>query len=179
MSNANFVLVTQSADATCELGAALGRALAVARMEQPVFIALNGELGAGKTTFVGGLLHALGARGPIRSPTYTLIETYELPQMQGRCIHHLDLYRLVDASELEMLAPRDLLAPGATLLVEWAERGGRALPSPDLSITFAYSPAADGDMPGERRIEIQSGSSVGRVLATSLHQPSNENPLSL
>ncbi len=168
-------IMTHSAEATRELGAALGRAIAESAPGQPMLIALNGELGAGKTTFVGGLLGALGVTGAVRSPTYTLIETYDLAQMRGRHIYHLDLYRLVDAADLEMLAPRDLLEPGAVLLVEWAERGGRALPSPDLSITLAY-PAYPPDSQkgevaasGDRLIEIKPGSSVGRVLAASLH----------
>jgi tRNA threonylcarbamoyladenosine biosynthesis protein TsaE len=178
MNSVSSLISTHSADATCELGAALGRALATSSADQPIFIALNGELGAGKTTFVGGLLRALGVTGPVRSPTYTLIETYDLPQMHGRHIHHLDLYRLADASELEMLAPRDLLEPGAVLLVEWAERGGRTLPSPDLSITLLYPQGTAIELVSDRCIEVQAGSTVGKMLAASLHPMPNQTPLS-
>jgi len=150
-------------------------------------IALNGELGAGKTTFVSGLLHAVGVTGPVRSPTYTLIEPYELTddtpdqaqggQAQGRRMYHMDLYRLANSRELEMLAPRDLLEPGAVLLVEWAERGGRALPTPDLTLTFCYPESAsiNAATTSDRAIKIEPGSSVGRVLGASLHPAPNKS----
>jgi tRNA A37 threonylcarbamoyladenosine biosynthesis protein TsaE len=87
---------------------------------------------------------------------------------------------LADASELEMLAPRELLEPGAALLVEWAEKGGRVLPPADLSLTFSYPDEhAGGNAEAcKRGIEINPGSSVGRVLATSLHQMPNDPELS-
>jgi len=171
--------ITESPEATRALGAALGQALATSSFTQPLVVALNGELGAGKTTFVSGLLRALGVVGPVRSPTYTLIETYELGFKSGSRLYHLDLYRLADSSELEMLAPRDLLEPGAVLLVEWAERGSRVLPSPDLSLTFRYPPAATNSAAATQRVvEIESGSSAGDVLALNLHQISDEQRLS-
>jgi tRNA threonylcarbamoyladenosine biosynthesis protein TsaE len=164
-------IMTLSPDATQELGGALGRAIAASPADRPLVIALNGDLGAGKTTFVGGLLRSLGVTGPVRSPTYTLVEPYKLDVAQGRRVYHLDLYRLADAGDLEMLAPRDLLDPGAVLLVEWAERGGRALPVADLSLTFAYPRGGEIGLEGAtvRVIQIEPGSSTGIVLAASLH----------
>ncbi|MCO6441412.1 MAG: tRNA (adenosine(37)-N6)-threonylcarbamoyltransferase complex ATPase subunit type 1 TsaE [Nitrococcus mobilis] len=113
--------------------AALGAQLAVA-LPVRCRIDLTGELGAGKTTLVRGLLRALGYSGPVRSPTYTLIEPY---QVADRRLYHLDLYRLSDPEELEYIGLRDLLGESAVLLVEWPERGGPALPTADLVIALS------------------------------------------
>lgn len=83
------------------------------------FIALSGELGAGKTTFCRGFIRACGHRGSVKSPTYTLLEEYVV--VQGR-ICHLDLYRLVDPDELEFIGFRELPGKDTTLLIEWIER---------------------------------------------------------
>lgn len=117
-------------------GQALGRALLTTDAASSWIITLSGELGAGKTTFVSGLLSALGYTSPVRSPTYTLIEPYELA---GRQFYHLDLYRLTDPLQLEELGVRDLLQPGSVLLVEWPEQAGALLAKPDLAIALAYS----------------------------------------
>lgn len=128
-------LHSDSAAATRAFGAKLGHALSVASGQSSVLIALNGDLGAGKTTFVSGLLEALGHRGAVKSPTYTLMETYELA---GREFHHLDLYRLNDASELESLGFHDLLQPRTIVLIEWAERAAIVRAVADLSIDIKY-----------------------------------------
>jgi tRNA threonylcarbamoyladenosine biosynthesis protein TsaE len=156
-------LTSNSADRTREIGAALAHAVSLTSTEHAVVIALNGELGAGKTTLVSGFLRALGIEGPIRSPTYTLIEPYELGV---RTVYHLDLYRLSSARDLEMLAPRDLLNPGAVLLVEWATRGGLALPTPDLTVNLKYAESAAGE--AQRVIEVSPTSTTGKGLADSL-----------
>ena len=112
---------------------ALGRALAATR-PQPASAHLHGDLGAGKSTLARALLRELGVDGPIRSPTYTLVERFPVP---GGEAWHLDLYRIGDAGELDFLG---LDGDEATLwLVEWPERGGRALASPDLRIHLAQA----------------------------------------
>ncbi len=121
--------------ATRAAGQALGQALLQLKIADPLIVTLQGELGAGKTTLVSGLLAALGHIGPVRSPTYTLIEPYNL---SGRPVYHLDLYRLTDPVQLEELGVRDLLQPSAILLVEWPERAGELLARPDLCVQLAY-----------------------------------------
>jgi len=98
-------------------------------------IFLHGELGAGKTTFVRGYLQGLGYEGAVKSPTYTLIEPYEIA---GRRLLHLDIYRLADPMELEDIGVRDDLGQDNTLLVEWAERAQGFLGLPDLDIHLEY-----------------------------------------
>ncbi|MEY6432637.1 tRNA (adenosine(37)-N6)-threonylcarbamoyltransferase complex ATPase subunit type 1 TsaE [Thioalkalicoccus limnaeus] len=111
-----------------------GRALAQ-WLTGPALVFLHGDLGTGKTTLVRGLLQGLGHPGPVRSPTFTLIEPYELG---GRTVFHLDLYRLGAPEELEYLGLRDLLDERDLMLVEWAERGQAALPVPDLVICLEH-----------------------------------------
>ncbi|GAB2520864.1 tRNA (adenosine(37)-N6)-threonylcarbamoyltransferase complex ATPase subunit type 1 TsaE [Lysobacter humi (ex Lee et al. 2017)] len=114
---------------------ALGHALA--RTRPGVAVAhLRGDLGAGKSTLARALLRTLGVQGAIRSPTYTLVERYPLPDGEA---WHLDLYRIGDVGELEYLG----LDPAeATLwLIEWPERGASALPPPDVEIALALDGA--------------------------------------
>ncbi len=101
------------------------------------YIALRGDLGAGKTHTVRALLRALGEQGPVRSPTYTLLEDYVLPV---RRLVHMDLYRLGDPEELEYLGLRDLLGESLTLVVEWPQRGEGVLPPADLLIELRIEP---------------------------------------
>jgi tRNA threonylcarbamoyladenosine biosynthesis protein TsaE len=164
-------LRTQSADETRSLGDALGTAIAMQSRRAAIVVGLNGDLGVGKTTFVSGLLRRLGIVGPVRSPTYTLIEPYEL---NDRSIFHLDLYRLASPRELEMLAIRDLLQPNALLLVEWAERGGAELPPRDLEIDLRY---IDGD-DQSRAIQFVPKTTEGKELADCIQAIANEKPVS-
>ncbi len=114
--------------------ARLAKAIAPA-LSAGMRVYFQGELGAGKTTLVRALVRALGHAGPVKSPTYGLIEPYELA-IGKLC--HLDLYRLADPEELEYLGLRDLLEEQTLLLVEWPERGGELLPAPDLLIKLSH-----------------------------------------
>lgn len=104
---------------------------------------LSGELGTGKTTLVRGILRALGFAGPVKSPTYTLLEPYE-----AQSVYHFDLYRIADRRELDFIGLDDFLAARAIKLVEWPERGAGRLPPPDLDIQLHFQ--AQG-----RRIEVR------------------------
>lgn len=121
---------------TDALGRALARALPAAVRAAGAVMYLQGDLGAGKTTCVRSLLRELGIAGLVRSPTYTLVETYHLP---GLICVHVDLYRLQALSEVDELGLRDLVGPGCLLLVEWPERGGAALPPADLELRLGYA----------------------------------------
>jgi tRNA threonylcarbamoyladenosine biosynthesis protein TsaE len=98
-------------------------------------IHLRGELGSGKTTCVRSLLHSLGVTGTVRSPTYTLVDTYSTPKLN--CVH-VDLYRLRSSAEVDELGLRDMTGPGYLMLIEWPEKGGAAVPPADLDLELTY-----------------------------------------
>jgi tRNA threonylcarbamoyladenosine biosynthesis protein TsaE len=100
-------------------------------------VTLVGELGAGKSTFARGALRALGVTGAIKSPSYTLLETYDLPAVN---VVHLDLYRLKDPDELEHLGLADYHAPGQLWFIEWPQNGAGRLPPPDEEFRFSITP---------------------------------------
>ena len=107
-------------------------------------IVLAGDMGAGKTAFARGFLRALGHRGAVKSPTFTLVESYEFApgQAEGRpelrAVHHFDLYRLADPGELHHLGFEDYHQPDAVCLVEWPSRGGD-LPEPVVSVELVVT----------------------------------------
>ncbi len=114
---------------------ALGGALA-AVLAPGLLVFLRGQLGAGKTTLVRGMLRALGHEGPVRSPTYALVESY---RVAGFELHHFDLYRLTDPDELEFMGLRDFLDGNAVCMIEWPERGNGMLPRADMEIELRVS----------------------------------------
>ncbi|MEP7044511.1 MAG: tRNA (adenosine(37)-N6)-threonylcarbamoyltransferase complex ATPase subunit type 1 TsaE [Dokdonella sp.] len=124
-------------------------------------IHLAGELGAGKTTFARALLHALGVGERIKSPTYSLIESYQIP---GLDIHHLDLYRIADAGELEWLGLDDLWTPAALVLIEWPERAAGTLPAPDLALSLSHAGSV-------RKLEAVASGARGRALLQVWDRP--------
>jgi len=132
------ILGTSSADwpdeaACAHAAAALARLLRGAPALADAFIELEGPLGAGKTTFVRHLLHAMGVEGRIKSPTYAVVETYELDHV---AISHFDFYRFDDPQEWEDAGLRDLFGAPGLKLVEWAEKAAPLLPVPDLRVTI-------------------------------------------
>jgi len=142
---------------TERLGAALARSTPWSAPRSLV-VFLHGELGAGKTTLVRGLLRSLGEQGTVRSPSYTLLETYE---PGGHRLLHLDLYRLGGAAEVAALGLRDELDAGVLLLIEWPERAPEALPPPDLELDLAI--AGSG-----RSVRIGAASALGKDWLTAV-----------
>jgi tRNA threonylcarbamoyladenosine biosynthesis protein TsaE len=136
--------------ATEKIGAALARTLIGGMV-----VALHGDLGAGKTTVVRGALRALGWTGPVKSPTYTLVEHYPFSSLY---FYHFDFYRFADPSEWETAGLADYFRDDAVCLVEWPERVAGLLPPADVDIALAH-PA-----PG----------ATGRDLALSAHSANGE-----
>ena len=150
MRESRLTLALEDEQRTVALGEALARAAPDGPSE--LLVTLAGELGAGKSTLARAMLQALGVTAAIRSPTYTLVEPYEAG---GRKLLHFDLYRLGGADDLEALGYRDLRCGSAIALMEWPERGGRAVGIADLAGKIEYFDSG-------RRIELTAHTAAGR-----------------
>lgn len=154
--NKDFTRDLTDEAATLHFGAVLASVI------QPnLTIYLHGDLGAGKTTLVRGLLHALGYVGKVKSPTYTLVESYEIKShlVSNLTIYHFDLYRFNDEEEWESAGFRDYFNSHSVCLIEWPEKAQSVLPIPDLNVTFTIKKF--GENIG-RSIQISAESILGK-----------------
>jgi tRNA threonylcarbamoyladenosine biosynthesis protein TsaE len=149
LGSRTFTWPDEAACAAC--AAALARRPALARAN----IELRGPLGAGKTTFVRHLLRALGVAGRIKSPTYAVLEPYELP---GLAVSHFDFYRFTDPHEWVDAGFREIYAAPGLKLAEWPENAAAVLPPADLRLCI--EPHDDGS----RQVRAEAGSALGLEL---------------
>ncbi|WP_210642587.1 tRNA (adenosine(37)-N6)-threonylcarbamoyltransferase complex ATPase subunit type 1 TsaE [Pseudomonas sp. Tri1] len=126
-------------------------------------IFLEGDLGAGKTTLSRGIIRGLGHVGSVKSPTFTLVEPYEIGDIRA---FHFDLYRLVDPEELEFLGIRDYFEDDTLCLIEWPQKGAGFLPKPDLTITI-------GAQNGGRLLKLTPQGSRGESWCAALALETN------
>lgn len=153
-----LILSDEKATLDCGVKFAQGCLPLAESMQSALIIYLIGDLGAGKTTFCRGFLQALGVKGAVKSPTYTLVESYQLKDVT---VYHFDLYRLLDPEELEYMGIRDYFDKTAILLIEWPENAAAFLPKSDLSVTLQY-------VGYKRQLLIEAGSERGQSILASL-----------
>jgi len=123
---------------------------------------LNGDLGAGKTTFTRHLMQALGHNGSVKSPTYTLVEPYEIDKIK---VFHFDLYRLSDAEELEFMGIRDYFNNDSMCLIEWAEKGWGMLAKADIELDIKI----DNTQVDNRVFEFMASTDLGKRVLSELN----------
>jgi tRNA threonylcarbamoyladenosine biosynthesis protein TsaE len=151
-------------EATIAMGNTLAQ-LIKNELKQGVIVYLYGELGAGKTTLTRGFVQAMGHKGNVKSPTYTLVEPYELDPWN---VYHFDLYRLGDPEELEYMGIRDYFGENSCCFIEWPEKGEGLLPKPDLVITMEYVGA-------KRQITFESKTELSQLLFDKMLELPNQS----
>jgi len=153
----SYFLIDEAATVT--MGAALADVVKE-KVQHGIVVYLNGDLGAGKTTLTRGFVKEMGHQGNVKSPTYTLVEPYELSPWQ---VYHFDLYRLADPEELEFMGIRDYFNESSCSFIEWPEKGYGMLAAADLVIDMVYQ--------GEQRvISLTAQNEVGSKILKQLEQ---------
>ena len=138
----------------------LAKRLAMA-LTSPLILTFSGDLGAGKTTLIRAMLRALHVTGAIKSPTFSLVESYDLPEPRCMQVHHFDLYRLEDEVELEHLGFRDYFSTEAVCCIEWPERAVNTLHA--IDVDFSLNIKGEG-----RTLEVSAFSLMGATLLSCL-----------
>jgi len=156
MTTKTYFLADETA--TINMGTALAK-IVLNELEKGIVVYLNGDLGAGKTTLTRGFVQGMGHKGNVKSPTYTLVEPYELTKWQ---VYHFDLYRLSDPEELEYMGIRDYFADNCCCFIEWPEKGRGMLANADITIEMAYSDE-------QRNITLSAISDLGQQVLDSLN----------
>ena len=154
---ATFRTHLDDAGTTERAGFALARSL-----EGGMVVTLSGELGAGKTTLARGVLRGLGWEGPVKSPSYTLLEHYPLSNIY---LYHFDFYRFAAPEEWETVGAAECFTPHSVVLVEWPERVGNLLPPADLAVHLAQATGGDG-----RTLELVATTTAGERCVTDIRQ---------
>lgn len=148
-----------NSEATIAMGGLLAKIIKN-DLKQGLIVYLHGDLGAGKTTLTRGFVQGMGHQGNVKSPTYTLVEPYELELWN---VYHFDLYRLADPEELEYMGIRDYFGANSCSFIEWPDRGEGFLPEPDLIINIDYKDT-------ERTIKFDAKTTLSQLLLEKLTQ---------
>ncbi len=164
----------RSATASLYLRDATGTEAAGARLagelRDGMIVTLSGDLGAGKTTLVRGCLKALGWTGPVKSPSYPLVEHYPLSRLY---LYHFDFYRFADPDEWETAGLADCFGRDAVCLIEWPERIAGRLPAPDLALALRYP--ADASLAG-RELALEAHTEGGERCLTAMISVGTSQP---
>ena len=153
-----FSCLLEDEQATVAMGGVLAQ-----NITQGAVIYLHGDLGAGKTTFTRGVVQGFGHTGKVKSPTYTLVEPYEL---ENQSIYHFDLYRLADPEELEFMGIRDYFNEKSICMIEWPEKGAEFLAAADLELMLEY-------VAQKRKVSIMAKTQKGEEIVDRLSNTDN------